>query len=207
MITFIIIALTVITSILAFSNRALFDKLLFDPYRIFHMKQFYRFITHALVHADWVHLGINMFVFWSFGRMVESMFQYIFGVGKGLYFYFLLYLGGVILSSLPSYGKNKDNTWYTAVGASGAVSAVLFSSILISPLSGIRFIFIPIDIPAFIFGFLYLFYSAYMSKRGNDNIGHDAHFWGAVYGLAFTLIIKPALFSGFIHQISSYFAS
>jgi len=204
MITYIIIAITAIISFLAFSNRSLFDKLLFDPYRINHLRQYYRFFTHGLVHADWMHLGINMFVLLSFGGMVEDVFMQIFGTGKGLYFYVLLYIGGLLLSATPSFGKHKNNAWYTAVGASGAVSAVVFASILISPLSGIRFIFIPFDIPAFIFGILYLGYSAYMSRKGHDNIGHDAHFYGALYGLLYTILIKPALLTGFINQISSY---
>lgn len=204
MITYIIIAITALISFLAFSNRSLFDKLLFDPYRINHLRQYYRFFTHGLVHADWIHLGINMFVLLSFGRMVEDVFMQIFGTGKGIYFYVLLYIGGLLLSATPSFGKHKNNAWYTAVGASGAVSAIVFASILISPLSGIRFIFIPFDIPAFIFGILYLGYSAYMSRKGHDNIGHDAHFYGALYGLLYTILIKPALLTGFINQISSY---
>ncbi len=181
-----------------------YDKLLFDPYRINHQRQFHRFFSHALVHADWAHLAVNMFVLYSFGSMVEEAFSILFGVGKGIYFYILLYVGGVFLSATPSYGKHKDNAWYTAVGASGAVSAVLFSSIIISPLSGIGFILLPFSIPAFIFGILYLIFSAYMSKKGQDNIGHDAHFWGALFGLAFTIIAKPALLAGFINQISTF---
>ncbi|HLN53718.1 MAG TPA: rhomboid family intramembrane serine protease [Lentimicrobium sp.] len=204
MVTYIIIGITALISISAFSNRTLFDKLLFDPFRINHRRQFYRFFTHGLIHADWMHLGVNMFVFLSFGRMVEDVFKYFFGTAKGMYFFALLYIGGILLSSLPSYGKHKDNPMYTAVGASGAVSAIVFSSIIISPLSGIRFIFIPFDIPAFVFGLLYLVYSAYMSRKGNDNIGHDAHFWGALFGIAFTLIIKPALLAGFIDQINTF---
>lgn len=204
MINYIIIAATVIVSFLSFSNRSLFDKLLFDPYRIFHLRQYYRFLTHGLVHANWMHLGINMFVLLSFGRMVEDVFIVIFGIGKGMYFYLLLYIGGLLLSSTPSFGKHKNNAWYTAVGASGAVSAIVFASILISPLSGIRFIFIPFDIPAFIFGLLYLGYSAYMAKKGQDNIGHDAHFYGALFGLLFPILIKPALLIGFINQISGF---
>jgi len=204
MITYIIIAVTALVSILAFSNRALFDKMLFDPYRIHHMRQYHRFFTHGLVHADTMHLLINLFVLYSFGMMVEKYFMFYFGAGKGMYFYALLYIGALFLSSTPSYGKHKNNSWYTAVGASGAVSAIVFASILMNPLSGIRFIFIPIDIPAFVFGFLYLAYSAYMSKRGQDNIGHDAHFYGALFGLLYTIIIKPAFLAGFINEINKY---
>lgn len=204
MITFIIIGITALISILAFNNRELFDKFTFDPYRINHMKQIHRFFTHGLIHADWMHLAINMFVLLSFGRMVESSFIFLLGMGKGAYFFILLYVGGVLLSALPSFGKHKDDPSYRAVGASGAVSAVVFASILISPLSGIRFIFIPFDIPAFVFGILYLIYSAYMARKASDNIGHDAHFYGALFGLVFTIITKPALLAGFINQINSF---
>lgn len=204
MITVIIIIATALISVLAFSNNALYDKMMFDPYRINHMRQYHRFFSHGLVHADWAHLLINMFVLYSFGSMVEEIFKYLFGLNKGIYYFLLLYIGGVVLSATPSYGKHKNNSWYRAVGASGAISAVLFSSIIISPLSGIRFIFIPVDIPAFIFGILYLVYSAYMARKANNNIGHDAHFWGAVYGVAYTIAIKPALFTGFIEQIKNF---
>lgn len=200
MLTYIIIALTAVISILAFNNQNIFHALVFNPYMIENRKQGYRFASYALLHADWMHLLVNMFVLLSFGRAVEYYYSALFGV-KGIYFYALLYVGGVILSTTPAYARNKNNPGYSAVGASGAVSAVVFASIIINPLSPIRFVFIPIDIPAFVFGILYLIYSAYMSKRGTDNIGHDAHFWGAIYGLAFTIILKPALVPGFFEQL------
>lgn len=203
MITFLIIAVTAIISILAFYNKELQGRLLFSPIMIAEHRQGYRFITHAFVHADWMHLAVNMFVLLSFGSAVEVYYADLFG-SKGWYFYILLYFGGILLSSTPSYAKHKSNKFYHAVGASGAVSAVVFASILISPLTGIRFIFIPFDIPAFIFGGLYLIFSAYMAKKGNDNIGHDAHFWGAVFGFVFTLILKPSLGSLFIEQIVAF---
>lgn len=203
MITQIIIGITALVSILAFYNKELQGRLLFSPIMIAQHRQGYRFITHAFVHADWMHLAVNMFVLYSFGRFVEGSYGILFGA-KGWYFFLLLYFGGILLSSTPSFAKHKDNKFYNAVGASGAVSAVLFASILINPLAGIRFIFIPFNIPAFIFGILYLIYSAYMAKRGNDNIGHDAHFWGAVYGLLFTLLLKPSLGAAFVNQIQSF---
>lgn len=204
MISYIIIGVTAIISIAAFTNQSLFNRLSFNAYQVNHSRQFYRFLTHGFIHADWTHLAVNMFVFLSFGQMVEHAFIYLFGQGKGIYFFILLYVGGILLSSLPSYAKHKNDSWYNAVGASGAISGVLFTSIIISPLSGIRFIFIPFDIPAFIFGILYLIYSAYMSRKGQDNIGHDAHFWGALFGIVFTILLKPALLSGFISQIQNY---
>jgi membrane associated rhomboid family serine protease len=108
------------------------------------------------------------------------------------------------MSVLSSFGKHKDNLYYNAVGASGAVSAVVFASIVFNPMAPIRFIFIPIDIPAFIFGGAYLFYSWYMARKGNDSIGHDAHFWGAIFGIVFTIALKPSLA---MHFVSRLFAS
>lgn len=203
MVTYFIIALTAIISILAFNNQHLFHALVFNPYMIDSRKQGYRFVSYALLHADWMHLLVNMFVLLSFGQAVEQFYGILFGI-KGIYFYSLLYLGGILLSTAPAYARNKNNPSYNAVGASGAVSAVVFASIIISPLSPIRFVFIPVDIPAFIFGILYLIYSAYMARRGTDNIGHDAHFWGAIYGLAFTIILKPALVTGFFNQLMGW---
>jgi membrane associated rhomboid family serine protease len=116
-------------------------------------------------------------------------------------YFLLLYFGGVLFSTLPSFGKHKDNDTYNAVGASGAVSAILFSSIIMYPQGKIVFLLLPVPIPAYIFGVLYLVYSAYMSKRGHDNIGHDAHFWGAVFGIVFTLALNPGFVVSFFENL------
>lgn len=203
MITIIIIVVTAVISLLAFNDPRFFGRLLFSPFMIINHRQGYRFVTHGFVHADWVHLAVNMFVLFSFGKAVEHYYAVIFGL-KASYFFILLYAGGILFSSVPSFAKHKDNQFYQAVGASGAVAAVVFAAILINPLSPIRFVFIPVDIPAFIFDALYLGYSAYMAKKGNDNIGHDAHFWGALFGLVFTILLKPALVGSFIRQIAAF---
>jgi membrane associated rhomboid family serine protease len=195
-----IIIITTLISLLAFRQHKLFQDLAFHPSAIRYSGQGYRFFSYALIHADFMHLLVNMFVLWSFGRIVESYYIVLFP-GKGMFFYFLLYLGGIIFSTLPSYGKHKDNPGYSAVGASGAVSAVLFSSIIFQPLGSIVFIFLPFPIPAFVFGILYLVYSAYMARKGHDNIGHDAHFWGAVFGLVFTLVLRPELGKEFFRSL------
>lgn len=187
-----IIIITTLISLLALQRLDLFQRLAFHPSAIRYSGQGYRFFSYALIHADFMHLLVNMFVLWSFGRIVESYYIVLFP-GKGLFFYFLLYLGGILFSTLPSYGKHKDNPGYSAVGASGAVSAILFSSIIFQPLGSIVFLFLPFPIPAFVFGLLYLVYSAYMARKGHDNIGHDAHFWGAIFGVVFTLVLKPEL--------------
>ena len=200
-ITILIIAVTAIISVIAFSNHELFRRLAFNAYDIKHFKNSYRFLTYALIHADWIHLLVNMMVLYSFGRIVEAYFGFYFGT-KGILYYILLYVGGIALSTLPSYGKHKDDYSYTAVGASGAVSAVLFASIIFDPMSKIMIFPIPIGIPAIIFGPMYLAYSWYMGKKNIDNVGHDVHFWGAIFGFAFTLILKPALFGNLLNILT-----
>lgn len=196
MINYLIIAITVLISIMAFQNVELMEKLKFNAYKIKHDKQTWRFFTYGLVHAGWMHLIINMFVLWSFGEIVEKFMVQHFGY-KGELYFVLLYIAGLIFSTLVDFRRNKENIYYNAVGASGAVSAVVFASILIYP-GGSIFVFpIPIPIPSWLFGILYLVYSAYMAKRGTDNVGHTAHFWGAVVGVAFMLIMAPSVFHSF----------
>ena len=198
--TISIIAVTSVLSVLGFYNRELFDRFKFNAYDVKHSNQWYRFFSYGLFHAGWMHLAINMIVLFSFGATVEKAFRYYFQSQYLLYF-LLLYGGGLLLSVIPAYGKHKNNVYYNSVGASGAISAVLFASILISPLQKVYLFFIPIGIPAVIFGMIYLAYEAYMSKRGNDNIGHDAHFWGALFGIIFTLVAKFQIASDFILQL------
>ncbi len=199
-VNYLIIALTVSVSVLAWNRSDLFHKLKFNPYITLRQKEYWRLVSYGLIHADWIHLGINMFVLWSFGSLVIQYFQMVFP-GKAVFYYMLLYVGGLLISSAPGFGKHKDNPYYNAVGASGAVSAVLFSSIVFDPMSRIYLFLIPIGIPAFVFGILYLAYSAYMDKQAKDNVGHDAHFWGGVFGFALTIALKPALIFHFIEQI------
>lgn len=203
-ITWILIILTAAVSVPAFSNKRLFEELRFNAYIIREHKQVYRFFSYALIHADWAHLAVNMFVLYSFGDQVEIMMKYFFG-SLGILFYVLLYVGGIGLSVVYSYEKHKHDSWYNAVGASGAVSAVVFSSIIMLPSSRIMFMLFPFPVPAVVFAVLYLVFSAYMAKKGNDNIGHDAHFWGAVYGALFTIILKPELALTFVNELGNIF--
>lgn len=198
--TFILLVITIAISIIAFYNKQVFDKLKFNPYLTAHHKEYWRLITYGLVHADWIHLGVNMFVLLSFGSLVSEYFELVFP-GKSTYYYLLLYVGGLFISAAPSFGKHKEHPYFNSVGASGAVSAVVFSSIVFDPMNKIYIMFVPIGIPAILFGILYLVYSAYMNQKGNDNIGHDAHFWGGIYGFILTIALKPTLFQHFLHQI------
>jgi membrane associated rhomboid family serine protease len=200
----IIIISTSVVSIYAFTNMALFDRLKFNAYVIKRENQWWRFFSYGILHAGWGHLLINMFVLFSFGRTVIEGYEILFGA-KGYLYFILLYVGGIIFSILIDYGKHKEDPYYNAVGASGAVSAVVFANIILFP-SGSLYLFpVPFPIPSIIFGILYLVYSAYMARRAKDNIGHNAHFWGSVYGIILTLALKPKLAILFWEQISSIF--
>jgi membrane associated rhomboid family serine protease len=205
MLTYLIIGITCLVSIPAFGNRELFSKMLFNPSIIRNNKEWYRFLTHALLHADFVHLAMNMYVLYMFGKMVEETFVVTFEGVKGEVYYFLLYFIGIIASVIPSYEKHKNDYHYNAVGASGAVSSIVFSAILINPWMSLSLMFIPIPIPAPIFGVLYLVYCWYMTKRGGDNIAHDVHYWGSLFGALFTLVILPHTFSNLMDAVKHIF--
>ena len=162
-------------------------------------RQWYRFISSGFIHADFIHLLVNMLVLWSFGRVVEYDFARIFGE-QATYYFIILYLGGLVISITPSYKRNKHNAAYNALGASGAVSSVLFAAILLRPLENI-YLYGIIGLPAIIMGVAYLVYSYYMEKKGGTHINHDAHFWGAVYGFVFPIIIKPSLLADFFEKL------
>lgn len=198
-ITLMLIIIIVLTSIASFYQSDIMSQLQFSAFQVYHRKQYYRLITHAFVHANWEHLIVNMIVLWSFGTAVEHYFRESFG-SNGVYYYLFLFFGSVIISSLWSLYKQKNNYYYNAVGASGAVSAVLFAAIFFNPWNSILFFGI-LPIPGIIFGGLYLYYSYYMSRKNIDNIGHDAHFLGALFGFCLPIIIKPELFMTFLDQL------
>jgi len=203
MITYIIIAVTVAISYKGFQDRSFFYRFDFSPYQIEKRKEWYRFISHGFLHADWSHLFFNMFVLWTFSSQTINHFEYhkgAFGMGH----FILLYLGGITFATLTTFKKQKDNPNYHSIGASGAVSAVLFSYIIFQPLSELRLIIFPFfGLPSVVWGIAYLVYSHYQSKRNNDHINHDAHLSGALFGMIYTLIVVPQSFDLFINQLLS----
>ncbi len=196
---FILIGAIVIISISAFNQRTLLYRYQFNAYQIVHRKEYIRLLSHGFLHADYMHLFVNMFVLYSFGRYVIFDFNNYFA-GRGVVMFLLLFFAALVFSSLYSLFKEKDNPHYNAIGASGAVSAVVFSSIFFHPYSILR-LFGILPIPAIIFGVGYLIYSRVMSRKNLDNVGHDAHFWGAVFGFIFPLLYKPSLILVFIDKL------
>jgi membrane associated rhomboid family serine protease len=194
-ITIIIIIITAIVSIAAFRSDKVMDDLIFYPPAVIEKNQYYRFITCGFIHADVGHLFFNMYAFYLFGEGVEMIFSAIFG-NMGKILYIIMYILALIVCLIPSYQKNKSNPGYRSLGASGAVSAVVFAYILFNPLQGIGLIFIPVFIPGFLFGIIYLVVSYYLDRKGGGLINHSAHIWGALFGIVF-LIITSRLFSGY----------
>ncbi len=198
--TYILIFLTVAVSIVCFGNRNLASRLSMNPYAVWHRREWWRLLTHGFVHADYTHLLVNMFVLWSFGALMERIFkiQEFAGVISDAYLtYFLLYFGGMVAASLYDLFKRRDDPRYTSIGASGAVSAVVFASIFFQPL-GMIYFFGVIPIPGIVFGVLYLLYERWSARREGDRINHYAHIFGAVYGFVFPLLMSPSLIHVFL---------
>jgi membrane associated rhomboid family serine protease len=192
--TLIIIIVTALISISAFNNGRIYNDLIMYPPAI-NRGQYYRLLTSGFIHADFMHLIFNMLTLWFFGKVLEERYFMYFGK----FTFLIFYLAAITLSDLPSYIKHKNNSSYASLGASGGVSAILFAYIILAPWSTIYLFFLPV--PAIVFGVVYLVYSQYMARKGGDNINHDAHFWGAVIGVAGVLILDNEAIPRFIQLI------
>lgn len=177
-----------------YKDESLIERLILHPYGMIRKKEYYRIISHAFIHADLWHLLFNMFSFYSFAFVLESYL----GSTK----FFLVYFGSILASVYTCILNNKLNPMYRSLGASGGVSGVIFSFILFQPMAKIGIMFIPVGVPAFVFGFLYLAYSYYSANNQYDNINHEAHFYGAVAGMAITAVFVPEIIPHFIESIS-----
>lgn len=202
MITWFIIGITTLVSYLAFQNENLMSRLQFNAAHIVLKKEYHRLITHAFVHANWPHLIVNMLVLYFFGPAIESYLHYYFG-NKSTAFFLLLYFGGILASNIWSLIRHKNNYYYNAVGASGAVSAVLFAFIFFNPLEPVL-LFAILPVPGILFAVGYLIYSYTMSHKKTDNVAHDAHFLGAVFGFLFPMVLKPSLFETFMDKLFAF---
>ncbi|ALO14695.1 rhomboid family intramembrane serine protease [Salinivirga cyanobacteriivorans] len=201
--TLFIIVITAVVSVYAFQRPEIMYRYNFSPYQVVKRKEYYRLFSHALLHVDWMHLIINMLVLYSFANVLIFFFNHYFAFMPAGLLFLIFYVLAILASSLVSLFKQKDNYSYSAVGASGAVSAVVFACIFFAPLEKVLF-FGVLPIPGIIFGIAYLAYSYYMGKKNVDNIGHDAHFWGAIFGFLFPLVLEPRLINVFLNQLLNW---
>lgn len=189
----IIFIFTIITSIYAFNDHDLYGRFMLHPYSVAKGKKWVTLISSGLIHADWMHLFFNMFTFFAFAFQLETLI--------GHWQFGLLYFVSMVLADIPSVMKHKNHFWYNSLGASGAISGVLFSFILYFPLSKIMVFPLPFGIPSILFGVLYLVYCYFMSKQSKDNINHDAHFFGALTGIIITLVLVQGIIPHFLQQL------
>lgn len=199
-----ILIITIIISILGFNNPEFQAKLLHNPFLANRRGQYYRLLSSGFIHNGLAHLGFNMLTFLFFGTVVEQIYIQHYGQIWGAGLFLGLYLVTIILSDLPSFFKYKDMPAYNSLGASGGVSAIVFASILFQPTNNLYLLLIPIPIPAFILGVLYVIYSYYQSKNSSDNINHSAHLYGAVAGFVISAILIPNAIPNFISQLSKF---
>ena len=196
--TLVIIIITTLASIAVFESPRLFDKLALTPYFIVRNKEWYRVITHGFIHANWTHLLINMLVLYSFG---QALFYYLsLCTETTVMHYLIIYFGGMVCATITTIIKHRNNYAYRGIGASGAVAAVMFACIFFNPWHKLYFMAI-IPVPGIIFAVLYLLYCSYMSRNSSDNINHDAHFYGAVFGFIYPVLIDPYLYKRFIQML------
>lgn len=200
--TILIVIVTALISYQATNDYTLFNKLKHYPYQEVRNKEYYRLLTAGFVHDNrsWTHLLINMFVLWQFGETVEHFFVQTFGEAMGRLNYLLMYLFTIVAANITTMLRHKDNPHFSSVGASGGVSGIMFNFVIFLPWAMLLLMFI-IPCPAIIAAILYLVYSSYASKTGGDNVDHEAHFYGAVFGFLFTIALKPDLFSVFINNV------
>ena len=204
-----IFAFTLATSIWAFYNDNIYENLILNPYSVSRGRRVFTLISSGFIHADVMHLAFNMLSYFFFAFQLEHGNKNLNFAGIGHWQFGVLYFGSLILSDLPSVYKHRNDSWYNSLGASGAISAVIFSFIMFNPITGrLGLMFLPgIDMPAVIFGALYLVYCNYMSKRAQDNINHDAHFFGALSGVLITIILFPHSVHDFFGQITVWVQS
>ena len=194
-VTWTLVAVTVVVSWIAFSNRALLERLILWPPAVTGRHQYDRLITHGLVHADFGHLLFNMVTLYFFGTAIEPVFEQRIGkVGFALF-----YLVAIVVAIMPSWLRHRADPNYRSLGASGGVAAVLFSFILFAPWATIYVFVVPI--PAIVYAVIYVGYSIWMDHRGGDNVNHSAHLAGALFGVVATLIIEPRAAAIFLQRI------
>jgi membrane associated rhomboid family serine protease len=192
----VIFAITVALSLLAFYNEEVYSRLILNPFKVAKNEDTHTVLTSGFIHKDWTHLFFNMFSFYFFAFPLELRI--------GHWQFALLYMVSLVLSDVPTIVKHRDDFWYRSLGASGAISAAVFSFIMFEPMARMGLMFIPVPIPAILFGVLYLVYCVYASRKNIGAINHDAHFYGALCGIVITIILYPGVVHLFFEQIAKW---
>ncbi len=198
--TFLLIA-CILASLAAFNDESLKSKWTFSPYAVKHNNEGWRIFSHMWIHADVTHLIFNMVSLYFLGDILQFSLNFKFGTMMGQSHFFAIFMAGGLFATLIPYIRNQDNVGYRSLGASGAVSAVVFAMILWEPSMQLGLIFIPFKFPAWVFGILYLAYEFYADRKGNTGIAHDAHIGGAILGILYILVIHPEKGSDFISTL------
>ena len=198
-ILFVVIGMNILISYQVFKSNEWRDKLILSPYLIKHDGQWYRLFSHSWIHADWQHLLFNMASLYFLGDLILNNWIDLYGDIKGTGLFLFLYLAGGVAATIFPYFKNQDNSSYRALGASGAVSAVIFAAILWNPTMKLGILFIPFPIPAYIFGPLYLLIEYFAMRNIKTGVAHDAHLGGALFGILFVLFLNLDKGKDFVH--------
>jgi membrane associated rhomboid family serine protease len=199
-ITLLIIIFTALISYQGFTKYEVINRLKHFPVRELDGKEYYRLLTSGFVHADWTHLLVNMFVLYSFGEYIESFIIHEFGNTPGRIIYLVLYLLNIILANIPTTIRHGHNSSFSSIGASGAVSGIIFIFILLQPWS-ILYLFFIIPVPAIIAGVGYLIYSSWAANQGHGRLDHSAHFAGAISGMLMIVLLKPEIITSFLYRL------
>lgn len=194
---------TIAASVFTFNRPEYFARWMLNPYMVVHRKQYYRVITSGLIHKDYMHLILNMMSMYFFGPIIENLFYVFFGHTTGVVYFIALYLITMVVADIPSIIRHRDHYAYNSLGASGAVSGVVFAFIAFLPTQDVCLYFV-ICLPGFILGALYIIFSYYQDKRGADHINHSAHLFGALAGLIFCVIIHPQVVPQFFEQLTHW---
>lgn len=203
-ITVILCIIIFAVSVWAWNAPGIFQKLVHFPYLEARDRSYYRLFTAMFLHGSWLHLLINLFVFWTFGQAIEAQFAYLFGPKMGMINFLMLFIFSGIISDLPTTFRYRDNPSFRSVGASGAISGIMFSYVLFYPLENL-YLYGIIPIPGIIAGILYLWYSNHAAKKEGGRIDHNAHFFGAVSGLVITILLYPPVVLSFFRDLMSVF--
>jgi len=194
--TLVLVAITVAISIAGFNNLRVIESLIFSPLAVLRNRDWHRLVTYGFIHADGTHLLFNMVTLFFFGPQVEAALVPRIGSAG----YILFYLAALVVSILPSMWRHRNDAKWLSLGASGAVTAVLFAFILLRPWAMIVVFVVPM--PAILYAVVYVAYTIWADRRQRDRVNHSAHLWGAAFGVLFMVALSPRIVPAFLDALA-----